>query len=147
MARTKPVPAKPKRTRRRTTPDSTKLVGAPVRRRTSPTSDPSPARKIAGTPRKGPKVITAFTEFFHNWGGCLPFVNPDDCPHPRRFQHEQTDGIVYWIDNGICKLACPNGKKHCPRYEDYWKRGGGKVAHSNFIKQRFIAAGACNGCS
>lgn len=153
MARTKPAPVETRTTpvpapRRRTAPASSQHeVVAPARRRTSPAPKTEGGPSRAGTPKKGRKVLTRFTEFFHNWGGCLPFVDLEECTHPRVFRQRQLDGVVFWIDNGICKQFCPNGNKHCSRYEDYWKRGGSKQDHEEFLKQRFVAAGASNGGS
>lgn len=141
MARTKPAPVIEAKPRRRTMPSLPQKVDAPARRRVPPTPKTDTGGKPAGTPRRGSKVLTKFTEFFHNWGGCLPFVDPEDCTHHRLFRQKQKDGVVFWMDNGICKQFCPNGKNHCPRYEEYWKRGGARVDHEEFLKQRFIAAG------
>lgn len=149
MARTKPapVPVEVPATRRRTAPALTSKVAAPVRRRVPPAPKTATEGKQAGTPRRGSKIVTTFTEFFHNWGGCLPFVDINECPHHRVFRQKQKDGVVYWIDNGICKQFCPNGKKFCPRYEEYWKRGGARVDHEEFMTKRFKAAGVCHGGS
>lgn len=97
----------------------------------------APVGKKAGTPRQSNVVLTEFTKHFHNWGGHLPFVEPEDCPHPRRFADQQPDGIVHWIDNGICRGGfCPNGNARCDRYWEYWKKGG-KDAHQEFMEGKY----------
>ena len=147
MARTKPAPVIEAKPRRRTMPSLPQKMDAPARRRVPPTPKTPTGGKPAGTPRRGTKVLTKFTEFFHNWGGCLPFVDPEECSHQRLFRNKQKDGVVYWIDNGICKQFCPNGARHCTRYNNYWAKNGDKAVHEEFMKQRFIEAGASNGDS
>ena len=76
--------------------------------------------------------LEKFTEHFHNWGGFMPFP-PLTCNHIKNvFAFRQKDGIVKWIDNGICNGKC---KSKCDRWTSYWK-GGGKEEHVNFVMAR-----------
>ena len=76
--------------------------------------------------------LEKFTEHFHNWGGFMPFP-PLTCNYLKNvFAFRQPDGIVKWIDNGICNGKC---KAKCDRWTSYWK-GGGKEEHVNFVMAR-----------
>lgn len=76
--------------------------------------------------------LEKFTEHFHNWGGFMPFP-PSGCLYKKNiFSFQQKDGIVKWIDNGICNGKCFN---KCDRWKDYWKNGG-KEEHVNFVMAR-----------
>ena len=80
------------------------------------------------------KPLTEFTENFINWGGFMPFV-PKECGHQKVFSQIQKDGIVYWIDNGICDAKCPNKELKCERWKEYWKNGG-KEKHIKFVLKK-----------
>ena len=76
--------------------------------------------------------LEKFTEHFHNWGGFMPFP-PSTCNFKNKvFTFRQKDGLVKWIDNGICNGKC---KLKCDRWSEYWF-GGGKEEHISFVMAR-----------
>ena len=62
----------------------------------------------------------------------MPFP-PSTCNFRNKiFAFKQKDGLVKWIDNGICNGKC---KLKCERWAEYWKDGG-KEEHISFVMAR-----------
>lgn len=135
MARTVP----PKPAAATPTPPISRRTRPPAPVTTKPQGTPkaAPSGRRVGTPRQTDAVLTEFTKHHINWGGHMPFVEPEDCSHKRLFKQQQPDGVVFWIDNGICRGGfCPNGNAHCDRYWQYWKKGG-KEEHNAFVENKY----------